>query len=635
MIIHGPPLLSDPLFDTVMQATLDAIVICQSIRDESNAIVDFQVVRCNEQAATLTGFTVERMMQETMLTLSPDRLHNGLFETYRQVVETGLPTHVTHYFADADIWMTQSLVQYGDGVIGSWADITPLKRVEYERQQEAELRATILENIRAGVAVMTSVHDTSGRVVDFRFTHLNAVAGRITGRQPGDLINELYSVAWPEARTNGVLDWHIQVAETGETVRLDGVLLTVGTHSGWYNIQIRPFRQGVIATFTDITALKKAELLNLEQTDLLRSVLDSSSNAIIALTAVRDQTAHQIIDFRYTAHNEANRQNMNGTDETILGQTLLTFFPNMVDMGLFDRFVNVVESGEADRFEQEFMDDGWAGWYEISALKWSDGMVLTLVNITASKTRQQELELANRNLLYANENLQQFARVASHDLQEPLRKIVAFGDLLHGQFAAELGDSGSDMISRMQSAAQRMSDLIRDVLAYSRVSTHRESLRPVALSGIINDVQFEFQNSFDLVNLRLEVDELPTLRCDRVQIKQLFAHLFANALKFRASDRPASLHISCRTMAGTVYPDLLNPAVTYCEISFADNGIGFDNKYADQIFQVFQRLHTRQQYVGTGVGLAICKRITDNHHGAIIATAIPDEGATFRVYLPK
>ena len=155
------------------------------------------------------------------------------------------------------------------------------------------------------------------------------------------------------------------------------------------------------------------------------------------------------------------------------------------------------------------------------------------------------------------------------------------------------------------------------------------------MASVISDVQYEFQNSFELANLQLKVSELPVVNCDRAQMRQLFANLFANALKFRASERPASLTISCRTLAGAVYPRLLNSTGSYYEITLTDNGIGFDNKYANQIFQVFQRLNNRQQYPGTGVGLAICKRIVENHHGAITATATPGEGATFRVYLPK
>ena len=633
-ILHEPP-QPDPLFDKVMQTALDAIVVCRAIRDESNAIIDFQVVRCNEQTMAMTGFTMEQMMSETMLTLDPDGRHSGIFETYRHVAETGLPAHLVHHFTDADTWMTQSLARYGDGIVGSWADITPLKRAERERQQEAELREAILGNIQAGVAVMTSVRDASGRVIDFRFTHLNANAGRITNRQPSDLVGELYSAVWPDARQNGVLDWHIQVAETGETARLTSVPIRFGLYDGWYNIKIRSFGQGVIATFTDITALKRAELVNQQQADLLRSVLDSSANPISAFSAVRDPHTDQITDFRYVAHNEANRRIMNGTDETILGQTLLTFFPDMTDAGLFNRLVGVVESGEAVRFEHEFTDDDRAGWYEISALKWSDGIVLTLANVTASKTHRQELELANRNLTYANENLQQFAQVASHDLQEPLRKIMSFGDMLQGQFAQDLGESGSDIVARMQSAARRMSDLIRDVLIYSRSSTQRQLPKPVALTDILCDVQAEFQNSFDLADMAVNIGDLPTVRCDRVQLKQLFTNLFANALKFRTPNGSASLSVSYRTLAGTVHPALLNPAVTYYEINVADNGIGFDNRYVNQIFQIFQRLHSRQQYPGTGVGLAVCKRIVENHHGAITATAISGEGATFQVYLPK
>jgi len=631
----APNLPPDPLLERVMETSLDAIVLCQAIRNQAGLITDFQVIRCNDRASAMTGIPRVTMLSVSMVTLDPDCFRSGIFDTYRQVVDTGLPACVIHHFAGPDIWMAQSLARFDDGVLGSWSDITALKEAEQARQQETELLQAILDHTQTGIAVMQSVRNECGQVIDFRFTHLNPDAERITQRRRGDLIGQQYSVAWPEARTNGVLGWHIRVAQTGEPAKINGVPITVGPYTGWYNIRIRPFNDGVIATFVDVTALKKAELATQQQTDLLRSVLDSSSNAIIAFSTVRDVMSGAVIDFRYVAHNEANRRNMNRSDEDILGHTMLEFFPDMRQMGLFDRFVEVVMSGEGVQFEQEFRAGGWQGWYELSARKWGDGIVLTLVDITGSKGNLQKMEQTNRDLRHANDNLRQFAHVASHDLQEPLRKILAFSDMLQLKFGEALSEEGHELIGRMQSAARRMSVLIKDVLAYSRISTHREVFQPVSLTEVMADLGQELQQQLVQHNARLQVDSLPTVWGDRSQLRQLFDNLLTNALKFRSADRQLVVHMNHQTVSGPQLPEGLDPEVTYYEISFSDNGIGFEERYADRIFQVFQRLHARHTYDGTGVGLAICKRVVENHRGAITALGKPDEGATFRIYLPQ
>ena len=215
-----------------------------------------------------------------------------------------------------------------------------------------------------------------------------------------------------------------------------------------------------------------------------------------------------------------------------------------------------------------------------------------------------------------------------------LRKITAFGDVLEDRFAPQLGEFGQDIIRRMQSATGRMSTLIKDVLAYSRVSTHRESFENVSLDQLVMDVCHELQADFREAGARFDANELPTVQGDRAQLRHLFGHLIANALKFHADDQPAVIQATCRTVSGADGPSGLNPVSRYHEINLSDNGIGFDMKYADQIFQVFQRLHTRQQYAGTGVGLAICKRVAETHRGAITAPSQLGQGATIRVYLP-
>ncbi|QJW89344.1 PAS domain-containing protein [Spirosoma taeanense] len=635
MLVNLPGQPPDLLLESVLQTSLNGIVLCRAVRDAIGQIIDFQVVRCNDRAAAMTGLSTAQMLNASMLTVDPDGLMSGIFEKYQQVVETGLPMHIEHYYKGGDVWMAQSLASFNDGVLAAWADVTALKRAEQAQLRETDLLHTILDNTQTGIAVMRSVRDRSGKVVDFTFTHLNHDAGRMTQRDRTQLIGQLYSVAWPNARTNGVLDWHIQVAETGEPLKMNGVHLHVDGYDGWYNIRIRPFNDGVIATFVDVTPLKRAELANQQQADLLRSVLDNSSSIIIAFQAIRDEATNQILDFRYIAQNEASRQSVNRTDEQVIGHTMLEYFPHVIPTGLFDRYVHVIETGEPARFEQEYNYDQLNSWYEISVMKWHDGFVLTLVDITASKSHQQQLEQANRDLQNANENLRQFAYVASHDLQEPLRKIVAFGDMLQDQFAAELGGLGQDIINRMQSATGRMSALIRDVLAYSRITTQRESFQSIPLEKLLAEIRHDLNPEFCEVNGVLETESLPTIRGDRAQLSQLFTNLLVNSLKFRIHNQPVVIRVTSRLVTGLEGPIGLNPMAKYHEISVQDNGIGFDSKYADRLFRVFQRLHTRQEYSGTGVGLAICRRVAENHRGAIAASGQAGRGATFRVYLPE
>ncbi len=639
-MISSEPANPPDLLEGVLQTSLDAILLCRAIRSPEGRIVDFQVVRCNERAAAITRLPQALMLSHSMLTLDPDGHTSGIFDKYKQVTETGLPLYVEHYFARADVWMAQSLARFGDGVLTSWADISALKRAEAARQRETDLLQAILNNTQTGIAVMQSVRDDAGRIVDFRFTHLNPDAERITRRPKGQLIGQLYSTAWPDAQTNGVLHWHTRVAVTGEPAKINGVNLPVGAYNGWYNIRIRPFGDGVIATFVDVTALKQAELANQQQAELLRSVLDNSANAIIAFSAVRAVDNGPIIDFRYVARNAASRRNSGQTDEEVIGQTMRQQWPGVVETGAFERYVRVVETGQPDQFEQaDETDQQRAGWSEISVRKWDDGIVLTVVDITDSKQHQQQIEQANRDLLRANENLRQFAYVASHDLQEPLRKIVAFGDMLKTQFARPLGPTGEDIIDRMQASAGRMSALIRDVLAYSRISTHRQPFQPCGLNELFDDLQRELSVECRTVGATLEVGLLPSVPGDCAQLRQLFGNLLANAFKFRQADPPLTVQVQGRllkpgSLMAADWPEGLSAKQHYYEISITDNGIGFDQKYTERIFQVFQRLNPRQQYEGTGLGLAICKRVVENHHGTITASGRPGEGATFRVYLP-
>lgn len=263
----------------------------------------------------------------------------------------------------------------------------------------------------------------------------------------------------------------------------------------------------------------------------------------------------------------------------------------------------------------------------------SEELIISSEKITAANN---ELLEAVNLLSRSNSNLEKFAYVASHDLQEPLRKIMSFGDLLKSQYADQLGD-GAAHLQRMQSSAERMSILIRDLLTYSRISTRQESTEPVALTDIVNTVLADLDLLIEETGAVVTVGPLPTVPGDPLQLWQLVQNLLSNALKFRQADRLPRIRVSAQSVAAADLPSTVKPArpaMTYHRIDVTDNGIGFDEKYVDRIFQVFQRLNGRSQFAGTGIGLAICEKVAANHGGTITASSQPGQGATFSVYLP-
>ncbi|AUD04234.1 GAF domain-containing sensor histidine kinase [Spirosoma pollinicola] len=258
----------------------------------------------------------------------------------------------------------------------------------------------------------------------------------------------------------------------------------------------------------------------------------------------------------------------------------------------------------------------------------------TLEQQVQERTRQ--LQETIYDLQRSNANLQQFAYIASHDLQEPLRKIQSFGDLLQAQHAVELG-KGADLVVRMQTAARRMSGLIKDLLTFSRISTRQEATSSVPLNQVINTALQDLEIPIREAGAHIEIDLLPVVHGDFGQLGQLFQNLLSNALKFRQQDVPTHIQIRAQITPATALPASVKPArkvAMYHRIEVTDNGIGFDSKYLDRVFQVFQRLHSRSEFSGTGIGLAICEKVAINHGGAITAISQPGLGATFQVYLP-
>ena len=244
--------------------------------------------------------------------------------------------------------------------------------------------------------------------------------------------------------------------------------------------------------------------------------------------------------------------------------------------------------------------------------------------------RTQALMQYSEELQRSNKELEAFAFAASHDLQEPLRKIRAFGDRLQQKYAAELGERGADYVMRMQAASARMAVLIDDLLSFSRVTTKQKPFVEVDLNQVMKRVLDDLDYAIEESGAEVSVERLPSIDADASQMSQVFMNLIANSLKFRKSGEPPIIKIT----AEKVISPLADDKREWCCIKFSDEGIGFDPQYADRIFNLFQRLHGRDEYSGTGIGLALCRKIIERHGGSIDAESELGRGATFILRLP-
>lgn len=249
---------------------------------------------------------------------------------------------------------------------------------------------------------------------------------------------------------------------------------------------------------------------------------------------------------------------------------------------------------------------------------------------------QQSLKRTSEALAASNAELQQFAYVASHDLQAPLRKIESFGQLLEADYSPALDEGGKAYLQRIQNSTRQMRELIQALLDLARVTTQSQPFKAVDLTEVLHEVIGDLTPQIQQLGAEVSVGSLPTLEADPIQMRQLFQNLIGNALKFHNPGESPMVSVSSQGCQGGEAIESLNGKADEerYQIAIADNGIGFDETHQDRIFKIFQRLHTREEYEGAGIGLAICAKIVKRHHGEITASSPPAGGATFAVTLP-
>ncbi|GAA4454973.1 hypothetical protein GCM10023189_22210 [Nibrella saemangeumensis] len=481
--------------------------------------------------------------------------------------------------------------------------------------------------------VLQALSSASTDAMDFRLALTNRRASELTGVKLNLLLGRSVSTLFPNDWSAQLGEVALRVWQTGEAEQFEQYYTIERTgNTGWLLITLTPAGDGehVVVSINDITEMRKAKLA-LQKKAYLFNTMSRNVPDVGALVVGPD--------LRVILANGELPADLFATPE-----------PEEIIGWRIGQALNPVLQAEMT----QYFEDAMTGLtrtliqpigervYEVFVGPVTDEHGETLMtmaiyrDITMTRRYHRQMEQYIVELKRSNESLEQFAYVASHDLQEPLRKIQSFGDVLANQYAYNLGENGADLVGRMQSAASRMSGLIRDLLTYSKLATehnpHQGVNLNIVLAEVINDLELTLRDK----QACIDSDDLPVIKGDPSQLRRVFQNLLSNALKFVRKGVQPYIHITTQRVDGTAIPNvaLSDEHQAFYEICLTDNGIGFDERYLDRIFVIFQRLHGRNQYAGTGIGLAICKKVMDNHRGYIRASSRMGEGATFRLYLP-
>jgi two-component system sensor kinase FixL len=416
--------------------------------------------------------------------------------------------------------------------------------------------------------------------------------------------------------------------QTGELIDVQTTILRV-------RLSEAPRPLGLAIIHRDLTDRVRLERMLTESEARKRAILESALDPIITINH----------DGIITEFNRAAEQAFGYDRDRILGtKPTDVLFPPSMDPQQKERIERYLTAGEGSMLGKRVevvavRADGRTFPAEmamtISHERGSPVLSFFVRDISQRKKAEEEQARYAAELERSNRELEQFAYVASHDLQEPLRKIHTFSERLLKHRASRLDEELRHDLDRIRNSATRMQALIDGLLALSRASTRPQNFLPVDLGHIVGEVAADLEEQIGQVHGRVETGHLPTIQGDPLQMRQLFQNLIANGLKFHRREEPPLIRISGRYLRGRDEgPPQTHLGEEYCRILVEDNGIGFEEKNSDRIFGVFQRLHSRDVYEGTGIGLAICRRIVERHGGQIIAHGFPGQGSRFEIFLP-
>lgn len=613
------------------------------VESSSEAIIgnnlDGTIVTWNPGAVRLFGYSAEEAIGRHLTIVVPadraDEVPRLLEKISRGDSEAHYETVRLHKDGtQIDVSITVSPIQDSAGrLIGASTiarDIAEQKRAEEKLRESEEHYRNVAET--ATDAIITTDEESA-------ITSVNRAAERIFGHGSEELLGRKLTELMPEylrhvhqASLKTYITTGDRALEYWECIDLTG--LKKGGQEIPVELSVSRFTKNGKHVFTcivrDITERKQGQ----ESLLRLAAIVESSSDAIIGNT----------LDGTIFTWNPGAEKLFGYAASEAIGRHISIVVPGDRKDEVPQILERIARSESTDNYDTvrlnrvgEHIDVS----VTVSPIKDGTGTVIgasTIArDITEQKQAETHLKALTADLMHSNRELQDFASVASHDLQEPLRKIQTFTDDLAENSTATLNDESRDTLKRIQNAAGRMQRLINDLLSLSRITSRAQPFVRVDLNNVAREVLSDLEVRIKETGGRVDISEIPTIDAEPLQMRQLFQNLIGNALKFNSPGRAPVVTVHGELIGGEERSDGNSSQARtqqLCQITFADNGIGFDEKYVDRIFAMFQRLHGRNEYSGTGMGLAICRRIAEHHGGNVTARSIPGTGSTFTVTIP-
>ena len=503
-----------------------------------------------------------------------------------------------------------------------------------QKEQEHGFLKTMLDASIQAILLLEPVYQNGG-IENFSIKASNPALLAHVGLNPDEVLGLSLETVFPRYKEFGFFDLY-HTAYLSKEHKRQQMYYKDERIEGWFDIGVAPHQQELVVNFVNITDHHNFQK-ELEQSTIhLNAIINTAQSGIFLFAPVRNERS-DIVDFTFTNANPAFAAYVGQKPGTIIGQRGSQWFPSYVKNGLFERYKRTYETGNSDRFDFHYYDDGLDVWLDIMSSRLNHEVLVTFTDYTPVKKLQLQLEDTIKELKRSNANLQDFAYIASHDLQEPLRKIKFFADRLKTKYSEVLDGEGDLILNRIEAATGRMASLINDLLEYSQLSSSQSLIDSVSLANVVKEVLIDLETSIQQKQATIHLAELPVIKADGVMLRQMFQNLLSNSLKYSDPMVPPVINIFCNQMTGADSGIHVSPhdeqRMFYC-VFIRDNGIGFEQVHAERIFQIFQRLHGRSEYPGTGVGLAIVQKVVERHNGYIAATSTPGKGATFKILFP-
>jgi signal transduction histidine kinase/PAS domain-containing protein len=654
---------SDAFLRSVLSNTDNIINFYTPIYNGQKEIKDFKIEFANACNRDYLGLEPEEIIGKKVSEVFPFLRLNGELEELVTCFEQQRKITFNRQIAinGKKMWFRSSVNPLLDGILVAAQNVTNEEEAkakqlhlkeqalnDNEKLREAQLfLSNILKSTDNVISYFTPIYDANRKIIDFMLIFSNDNIKEVLQKEVTELEQKRMSEILPGHFENGVFDILVKCITKKKVIRFEKQYEFHGKKF-WFKTTALKLDNGVLTTSINTTAEKDSEQhlstlnkrlenQNLELLDsraFLTNILKSISQIVMHLTSVRDSNGN-ITDFELQFVNDKIKPYTGDESTEIIKKRASEIFPTIFTSGVFEKLISVVESDTAVEYETPFQNDGQPLWFHATAIKLGDGVTVTIREITKEKYKKELLRVRNLELTRSNTELEAFNRIASHDLQEPLRKIQMFISMIEDDSGNSLSNKNQAYFQKIEKAAQRMQALIVNLLTYSRIEGKHENFEKVNLNQLLAKVKEDLAVSIAETSAKIQSEKLPKIQGVPYQLEQLFSNLISNAIKYRVPDHSPIIDIYSEKVHQEQIPqDFFKTALYYHKITIKDNGIGFLQEHSLIIFEVFQRLHQKSTYSGTGIGLAICKKIVDNHHGFIYATGQPENGAAFIFYLP-